>query len=122
MLDQSGTIKIMDFGVARSVNTGSTLTGAVLGTPAYMAPEQAEGKRVDHRADIYALGLVMYEMFTGIAAFAADTPVAIALKQIREMPVRPGRLEPSLPPPLEESILKCLAMSPGQRFQAVPDW
>src|SRR5438874_189872 len=59
MLDQSGTIKIMDFGVARSVNTGSTLTGAVLGTPAYMAPEQAEGKRVDHRADIYALGLVM---------------------------------------------------------------
>jgi len=121
MLDQSGTIKIMDFGVARSVNTGSTLTGAVLGTPAYMAPEQAEGKRVDHRADIYALGLVMYEMFTGIAAFAADTPVAIALKQIREMPVRPRKLEPSLPPALEKTILKCLEKSPGQRFQAVDE-
>ncbi len=117
MLDQSGTIKIMDFGIARSVNPGNTLTGAVLGTPAYMAPEQAEGKRVDHRADIYALGLVMYEMFTGIAAFAADTPVAIALKQIREMPVRPRKLEPSLPPNLEKTILKCLEKSPGQRFQ-----
>jgi len=121
MLNQSGTIKVMDFGVARSVNTGSTLTGAVLGTPAYMAPEQAEGKRVDNRADIYAFGLVLYEMFTGIAAFAADTPLAIALKQIREMPVRPRELEPSLPPALEKTILKCLDKSPGRRFQAVDE-
>jgi hypothetical protein len=117
MLDHSGTIKIMDFGVARSINTGSTLTGSVLGTPAYMAPEQAEGKRVDHRADIYAVGLMMYEMFTGVAAFAADTPVAIALKQIHEMPVRPRELEPSLPPTLEKAILKCLDKNPERRFQ-----
>jgi serine/threonine protein kinase len=119
MLDRFGTIKIMDFGVARSLNTGNTLTGAVLGTPAYMAPEQAEGRRVDHRADIYALGLVMYEMLTGVAAFAADTPVAIALKQIREMPVRPRDLEPSLPPALERTILKCLDKNPERRFQTV---
>src|SRR5437899_12862964 len=97
MRAESVTVTSMQFSVARSVNPGNTLTGAVLGTPAYMAPEQAEGKRVDHRADIYALGLVMYEMFTGIAAFAADTPVAIALKQIRDMAVRPRQLEPSLP-------------------------
>src|SRR5262249_239888 len=117
MLDRSGTIKIMDFGVARSLNAGNTLTGSVLGTPGYMAPEEAEGKRVDHRADIYALGLVMYEMLTGVAAFAADTPVAIVLKQIREMPVRPRDLEPSLPPTLERTILKCLDKNPEKRFQ-----
>jgi predicted Ser/Thr protein kinase len=121
MLDQSGIVKIMDFGVARALNIGRTVTGAVLGTPAYMAPEQASGQRIDLRADIYALGLIAYELFTGVAAFAADTPVVLALKQVREMPVRPRALEPLLPPVLEKIILKCLNKSPGQRYQSVDE-
>jgi serine/threonine protein kinase len=121
MLDLSGTVKIMDFGVARALNMGHTVTGAVLGTPAYMAPEQAAGQRIDLRADIYALGLVLYELFTGVVPFAADTPVALALKQVREMPVRPRALEPSLPPILEKIILKCLNKSPDQRYQSIDE-
>ena len=121
MIDQSGIVKIMDFGVARALNTNCTQTGAVLGTPAYMAPEQASGQRIDQRADIYALGLIAYELFTGVAAFAADTPVALALKQIREMPVRPRSLEPSLPVMVEKVILKCLNKNPGQRYQSVDE-
>ena len=121
MVDQSGIAKIMDFGVARALNMGRTVTGAILGTPAYMAPEQASGQRIDLRADIYALGLIAYELFTGVAAFAADTPVALALKQVREMPVRPRALEPSLSPVVEKIILKCLSKNPGQRYQSADE-
>ena len=121
MLDESGTVKIMDFGIARALNMGHTVTGAVLGTPAYMAPEQAAGQRIDLRADIYALGLVLYELCTGVAAFAADTPVALALKQVREMPMRPRALEPSLPPIFEKVILKCLNKSPDERYQSIDE-
>jgi predicted Ser/Thr protein kinase len=121
MVDQSGVVKIMDFGVARAPNMGRTVTGAILGTPAYMAPEQASGQRIDLRADIYALGLIAYELLTGVAAFAADTPVALALKQVREMPVRPRALEPSLSPVVEKIILKCLSKNPGQRYQSADE-
>ncbi|MGH9671337.1 MAG: serine/threonine-protein kinase, partial [Terriglobales bacterium] len=106
MLDRSGNVKVMDFGIARSVETGSTTTGGVIGTPAYMAPEQAEGKPVDARTDIYALGLILYEVFTGKAAFRADTPVALAMKQIRETPPAPREVEPTLPVHIEKAILK----------------
>jgi predicted Ser/Thr protein kinase len=121
MVDQSGIVKVLDFGVARALNIGRTVTGAILGTPAYMAPEQASGQHIDLRADIYALGLIAYELFTGVAAFAADTPVALALKQVREMPVRPRVLEPSLPPIVEKIILKCLSKNPGQRYQSADE-
>src|SRR5262245_53223031 len=71
MLDRSGTVKVMDFGLARSVETVNTLTTGTLGTPAYMSPEQVEGQPVDPRTDIYALGLILYEVFTGVVAFTA---------------------------------------------------
>ncbi|MGB6623981.1 MAG: serine/threonine-protein kinase, partial [Candidatus Acidiferrales bacterium] len=77
MIDKHGNVKIMDFGIARSMEAGTRLTGAMIGTPAYMAPEQVAGKPVDYRTDIYSLGLMLYEMFTGSETFHADTAVAI---------------------------------------------
>ena len=121
MLDRFGGVKLMDFGIARSLDTRSTATGSFLGTPAYMAPEQAEGKPVDRRSDIYALGLVLYEMFTGRAAFNGDTPLAVALKQIRDTPPSPRNLQPGLPVQVEYVILKCLCKDPAKRFQGVEE-
>jgi len=121
MLDRLGCVKLMDFGIARSLDTCSTATGSFLGTPAYMAPEQAEGKPADRRSDIYSLGLVLYEMSTGQAAFSGDTPLAVALKQIRESPPSPRNLQPGLPAQVEYVILKCLCKDPEKRFQAVEE-
>jgi Protein kinase domain len=95
------------------------LTGAMVGTPAYMAPEQVSGSPVDYRTDIYSLGLMLYEMFTGKPAFSAENAIAVALKQMREEPPRPGEIEPSISLPVERAILKCLEKSPEKRFQNV---
>jgi serine/threonine protein kinase/class 3 adenylate cyclase len=116
ILDQNGNVKLMDFGIARSVSVTSTSPDVVMGTPAYMAPEQAEGKAADSRADIYALGLLLYEMLTGIPAFVGDTPIALAIKQIQENPAPPHLLEPSLPPRIERVILQCLEKKRERRF------
>jgi hypothetical protein len=121
MLDRAGNVKIMDFGIARSLEAGVTSTTGIMGTPAYMAPEQAAAKPLDHRADIYALGLILYEMFTGSTAFTGDTPVAVAMKQVHETPPAPRELEPTLPPHVEKAILKCLEKNPAQRFQSVDE-
>jgi serine/threonine protein kinase len=121
MMDPSGKITIMDFGIARSVDSGNTLTVGIIGTPAYMAPEQAEGKTVDHRTDIYALGLVLYEIFTGVAAFSGETMVTVVMKQIMEAPRPPRQLEPSLPPNLERVILGCLEKNPDRRFASIAE-
>jgi serine/threonine protein kinase len=119
MIDAQGNVKIMDFGIARSMEAATRLTGSMVGTPAYMAPEQVSGKPVDFRTDIYSLGLVLYEMFTGTQAVQADTPVAVALKQIRETPAHPHDVEPTIPVPIERAILKCLEKEPAKRFQSV---
>jgi protein kinase-like protein len=119
MLDEAGNVKIMDFGIARSLDAGATQTGGMIGTPAYMSPEQAEGKKADHRADIYSLGLIFYEMFTGSTAFSGQTPVEIALKKIQETPAAPRTVEPTLPGHVEDAILKCLEKNPAKRFQSV---
>jgi serine/threonine protein kinase/class 3 adenylate cyclase len=118
MLDRSGAVKIMDFGVARLIQNTGPMTGTIVGTPAYMAPEQAELKAIGPWTDIYALGLLLYEMITGVQAFQGDTPVAIALKQIREYPKRPRRIIPNLSHPIEAAILKCLQKDPAKRFQS----
>jgi serine/threonine protein kinase len=121
MIDAQGNVKIMDFGIARSMEAGTRLTGSMVGTPAYMAPEQVAGKPVDYRTDIYSLGLMLYEMFTGSPAFRADNPVAVALKQMREEPVPPHEVEPNISIAAERIILKCLEKAPEQRFQSVGD-
>ncbi len=121
MVDRGGTVKVMDFGIARSLDTISTATCGILGTPAYMAPEQAEGRPADARTDIYALGLILFEMFTGVVAFTADTPLALVWKQVHETPVHPRQLEPSLPPGLEQLILRCLEKNPDRRYQTADE-
>ncbi len=121
MLDRNGNVKIMDFGIARLMPRTGNVTGTIVGTPAYMAPEQAEGKPTDARTDIYAAGLLIYEMITGRPAFDGDTPMVVALKQVRELPTPPRQLEPSLPGYVESAILKCLEKDPAKRYQSVDE-
>lgn len=119
MIDRSGTVKIMDFGIARMVHRDGPMTGTIVGTPEYMAPEQAEMKPVSPSTDIYALGLLLYEMVTGAAAFSGDTPVAVALKQIREYPKRPREIVPQLSGAVDAVIMKCLQKDPAKRFRSI---
>jgi len=121
MIDAQGNVKIMDFGIARSMEAVTRMTGSMVGTPAYMAPEQVAGKPVDYRTDIYSLGLILYEMFTGTAAFRADNAVAVALKQMRDSPVPPHDIVPQIPVPIERAILKCLEKEPSKRFQSITE-
>jgi serine/threonine-protein kinase len=118
MLDRKGTVKIMDFGIARMVHREGPMTGTIVGTPAYMAPEQADLKPVNSCTDIYAVGLVLYEMVTGIPAFSGDTPVAVAIKQIQDYPTRPREIVPQLSRAIEAVIMKCLQKDPAKRFQS----
>jgi serine/threonine protein kinase len=119
MIDVQGNVKIMDFGIARSMEAGTRLTGSMVGTPAYMAPEQVTGKPVDYRTDVYSLGLIMYEVFTGAPAFQADNAVAVALKQMRESPTPPHEIDPNIPVSIERAILKCIEKEAPRRFQSV---
>jgi serine/threonine protein kinase/class 3 adenylate cyclase len=121
MLDRNGCVKIMDFGIARMVERDGPLTGTIVGTAAYMAPEQAELKPVSVGTDIYALGLLLYEMITGVAAFHGDTPVAVALKQIREYPKRPREIVPQLSGAVESVIMKCLQKDAAKRFRSTDE-
>ena len=120
MIDRKGNVKIMDFGVAR-VFAGSTMStlGLLVGTPAYMAPEQVEGGDVDQRADIYSLGLILYEMFTGSVAFKADTPVGVAYKQVHEVATPPRSIDPNISENLQNVILRCIEKEPERRFQTI---
>lgn len=118
MLDRAGNVKIMDFGIARMIQREGPMTGTIVGTPAYMSPEQAELKPVSSCTDIYALGLVLYEMITGVPAFTGDTPVAVALKQIRDYPKRPREIVPQLSRAIDAVIMKCLQKDAANRFQS----
>jgi serine/threonine protein kinase len=121
LIDAGGEAKVMDFGIARSLETNLTQTGTILGTPAYMSPEQVEGRPVDQRSDVYSLGLILYEMFTGHVAFRADTAPALALKRLSETPPSPRDLEPYLPAFLERVLLKCVEKDPARRFQTMSE-
>lgn len=121
MIDTQGNVKIMDFGIARSMEAVTRLTGSMVGTPAYMAPEQVAGKPVDYRTDVYSLGLIMYEVFTGAQAFRAENAVAVALKQLREAPAPPHEVDPTIPNGVERAILKCLEKEPSKRFQSIAE-
>jgi serine/threonine-protein kinase len=123
LITEEGIIKVTDFGIARAVNTEESLTqtGAVMGTATYFSPEQAEGKGVDARSDIYSLGVVLFEMVTGRPPFLGESPVAVASKHVREHPPAPRELNPGIPPDLEAIILKCMAKSPDNRYATGDD-
>jgi len=123
MLTPQSQVKIMDFGIVRDMDRGSvTQTGLVMGTPDYMSPEQAQGRDdVDQRSDVYSLGVVLYEMFTGVLPFKGDTPISIAMKHVTEHPRPPRAVNPSLPEEMERIILRCMKKSPAERYQNMAD-
>ncbi|MGJ5817862.1 protein kinase domain-containing protein [Paludibaculum fermentans] len=113
---------ILDFGLAlRSDASRLTRTGGSLGTPAYMSPEQAEGGHVDHRTDLWSLGVVLYELLTGTLPFRRDTELTTLYAIVHDAPKPPSTLRPEIPPAVDELVLMCLAKDPAQRFQSAAD-
>lgn len=121
LIDASGNAFLTDFGIAKIVagSANFTGTGAVIGTPAYMAPEQGMGKPLDHRCDIYAMGVMLYEMVTGQVPFDAETPLAVMMMHVYNPLPLPRQARPDLPEVIERIILKSMAKSPDDRFQNV---
>jgi serine/threonine-protein kinase len=123
LVDGGSKVKILDFGIAKVVradsNTNLTKTGAVFGTPNYMAPEQALGRPIDHRVDVYSMGIIIYQMATGRLPFEADSFVAILTQHVTEPPPSPRSVAPAreIPEALEAIILKAVAKEPAERYQ-----
>jgi eukaryotic-like serine/threonine-protein kinase len=116
LLARDGRIKVTDFGIARAGASDMTEVGSIVGTAQYLAPEQARGQTVGPQADIYSLGVVLYELLTGRVPFEGDSAVAIAMKHVSEEPLPPSRLVPSIPPGVEQVVLRALAKDPRMRY------
>lgn len=123
LVDESGNCLLTDFGLARMVEGSMNLTtsGTVLGTPAYMSPEQGVGQPSDARSDIYALGVILYEMVTGRVPYKAETPVAVIFKHIHDPLPPPSTVNPAISEALEAVILKALAKKPDDRYSTAGD-
>jgi serine/threonine protein kinase len=110
---------LMDFGIVKALSgTRLTRTGVTVGTPEYMSPEQIEGQVLDHRSDLYSLGVVLYQMVTGRAPFVADTPNSVLYAHVHKPPVPPSQLNSSIVQPVEAVVLKALAKDPQARYQS----
>jgi serine/threonine-protein kinase len=123
MCDSHGVARLMDFGIAKRQGDGTlTATGNILGTPEYMSPEQAQGQKLDPRTDIYALGVVTYEIFTGKVPFRGDTPLSIILKHLNDPPPLDGPSAKGLTPNLRSVLKKALAKEPAERYSTAREF
>ena len=117
----AGTVKVTDFGIARAANArqGLTMPGTVLGTATYLSPEQAQGAAVDHRTDLYSLGMVLYEMLAGRPPFVGESPVAVAYQQLNQQAPPPSTHNKRVPPALDAVVMKAMSKDPaGRQFSA----
>ena len=123
IVDDAGQATLLDFGIVRAADgTTLTATGTVMGTPQYMSPEQAEGEKVDNRSDVYSLGVVAYQMCTGHAPFDAVSPLVVLRLHADKPPPQPRDLNPQLPLPVEQVLLKVLTKKPDDRYQSAGDF
>jgi serine/threonine-protein kinase len=120
IVEPSGTLKVMDYGIARLATRthGMTQAGMAIGTPEYMAPEQLLGEQVDFRVDLYATGVVLFESLTGRTPFVAESPVTLVAKQLEETPPSPADLNRDVPKPLAALVLRTLSKDPAGRPQS----
>ncbi len=116
ILDEEGRARVTDFGIARAGASDMTLTGSIMGTAQYLSPEQAQGHAVSDASDLYSVGVILYELLTGVVPFEGETAVAIAFKQVSAEPRPPSELNPALPRSLDVVVLRALAKDPAQRY------
>jgi serine/threonine-protein kinase len=123
LINDSCLVKVVDFGLAALSHADARLTktGVLLGTPTYMAPEQVRARTIDARTDIYSLGVIMYEIFTGRPPYVADDPMAILFQHVEGNPTPPRQLMPDISPAVEAIILKAMWVEPAKRFQSMDD-
>ncbi|MFF3288686.1 protein kinase [Streptomyces sp. NPDC003023] len=119
MMTKRGVVKVMDFGIARAMQSGvtsMTQTGMVVGTPQYLSPEQALGRGVDARSDLYSVGIMLFQLLTGRLPFDADSPLAIAYAHVQEEPVAPSTINRSVTPAMDALVARALKKNPNERF------
>jgi eukaryotic-like serine/threonine-protein kinase len=123
LVSPDGSVHVADFGIARSAASSQvTRTGVVLGTAHYLSPEQAQGQPASAASDIYALGIVLFEMLTGNLPFDADNALAVAMKQVHELPPSPNKLNPDISPGAAAVVLRALNKDPGERYRSAAEF
>ncbi|MFF8732665.1 protein kinase [Streptomyces sp. NPDC015171] len=124
IITHSGAVKVMDFGIARALHGASTTmtqTGMVMGTPQYLSPEQALGKAVDHRSDLYATGCLLYELLALRPPFTGETPLSVVYQHVQDIPTPPSAHSDGCPPELDGLVMRSLAKEPDDRFQTAEE-
>ncbi len=116
ILDEEGRARVTDFGIARAGASDMTLTGSIMGTAQYLSPEQAQGYSVTEASDLYSVGVILYELLTGVVPFEGETAVAVAFKQVSAEPRPPSELNPAIPLSLDAVVLRALAKDPAARY------